>query len=208
MSATGMALALFLLLHVVGNLVILIDPIQFNHYAHSLAENPLLLPAEFGLIAILLIHIGIAIQLTRANRAARPIPYAVRQNTGRSRRWWGSSNMGITGTFVLIFIIYHLWHFKFGQVIPTTQGGVEMRDLAATVKGEFSEWPEVTIYIVAMILIMMHLLHGFRSAFETLGIVRSRWDKVFLIFTKGYVIAVMGGFILIPLWIFFKARAG
>jgi succinate dehydrogenase / fumarate reductase cytochrome b subunit len=205
MSATGLGLSIFLLLHVLGNLIILISPAKFNVYAHTMSTNPLLVPAELGLLAVLVIHVAIAIKLTRQNSQARPVSYYKMENTGRSRRWWGSSHMGITGTLILVFLIYHLIQFKYGSSIPTTQDGIAMRDLAATVKHEFSEWEEVVLYVIAMIVIFMHLLHGFRSAFETLGMATSRWERAFFWGTRFFVYAVMGGFILIPLWIFFRS---
>lgn len=205
MSLTGMALSLFLLLHLAGNLMILANAQKYNEYSHMLVTNPLILPAEFGLIALVALHIYMAIRLSRQNRAARPIAYEVRANTGRSRRWLGSSNMGITGSLILAFIVYHIIHFKFGEFIPTVQGGVEMRDLASLVKHEFSEEGEVALYVIAMVVIMLHLLHGLRSIWDTLGVATTVWDKVFLWVSRIFVVGVMGGFILIPLMLYFRS---
>lgn len=205
MSLTGMGLSLFLLLHMAGNLMILASAEKYNEYSHMLVSNPLLVPAELGLIALIAIHIYMAIRLSRRNQNARPVAYETKASTGRSRRWFGSSNMGITGTLVLAFIVYHLIHFKYGEHISTTQNGVPMRDLAALVNGEFRELEEVGIYVVAMLVIAFHLMHGFRSMWETLGVATSVWDKFFLWLSRVYVVAVMGGFILIPLVIYFRS---
>jgi len=208
MASSGMLLALFLLAHVAGNLVILLSASKFNEYAHMLTSNlPLLYAAEAGLIAITLIHIAVAIQITRMNKTARPIAYQVKQNTGRSRRWWGSSNMGITGTFILLFIIYHILHFKFGANYTTIENGVEVRDLARLVFEEFKEPFEVGLYVVAMILIGMHLMHGFRSIWDTMGLNDSKRDCLIKNATRLYVVLVFGGFLAIPLWIFFFGSA-
>lgn len=205
MSLTGLGLSLFLLLHVAGNLMILADPLKYNEYSHMLVTNPLLLPAEIGLIILVALHIYMAIRVSRRNQAARPIAYEVKSNTNRSRRWFGSSNMGITGTLILIFIIYHINHFKFGASIPTVQSGVAMRDLASLVIAEFHETDEVVIYVIAMIVIMLHLLHGVRSVWETIGVATTVWDKFFLWLSRIFVVGVMGGFILIPLMIYFRS---
>jgi len=204
MSFSGMLLALFLVAHMSGNLLILVSHSKFNEYAYLLTSNKLLLfSAEAGLIALLALHVWMAISVTRRNRAARPIPYAVTTNSGRSRRWWGSSNMGITGTFILLFVIYHLIHFKFGPHYTTVQGETEMRDLAKLVFDEFQKPVEVFLYVAAMILIGFHLLHGIRSMFDTLGLNQTKWDKTILRFSYAYVLIVFGGFIIIPLAIFF-----
>ena len=115
--------------------------------------------------------------------------------------------MIVSGTFLLGFLVYHLLHFKWGDYVSTTQDGVEMRDLGATVIHEFGEGYEVALYVVAMLIIGAHLWHGVRSALETLNLPGKRWDCLFSFFCKAYVIVVMGGFILIPLWIYFFAGA-
>jgi succinate dehydrogenase / fumarate reductase cytochrome b subunit len=205
MSLTGMGLSLFLLLHVAGNLMILADAQKYNEYSHMLISNPLLLPAEFGLILLVALHIYTAIRLSRRNQTARPVAYEIKSNTGRSRRWFGSSNMGITGTIILAFIVYHIIHFKYNPHIPTIQNEIKMRDLATLVKGEFHEGDEVFIYVVAMVVIMLHLLHGIRSMWESLGVATTVWDKFFLWMSRIFVVGVMGGFILIPLAIYFRS---
>ncbi len=204
MSLTGLGLALFLITHVAANLLVLVDGAKLNAYSHALISNEaLLFSAEAGLLGIFLLHIYVAIRLTRMNRAARPIAYASMKDTGRSRRWFGSSNMGITGLLILIFVIYHLIHFKWGTYYTTIQDGVEMRDLSALIREEFHETFEVLLYVGAMIVIAIHLWHGIRSLFDTLGVAKSSWDKLFWALSRAYVILVMGGFTMIPLWIYF-----
>lgn len=208
MASSGMLLALFLVAHMAGNIVILVSASKYNEYSYALTANKLLLfTAEAGLIALLLVHLVVAIQLTCRNRAARPVPYAMKSNTGRSRRWWASSNMGVLGTLVLIFIIYHLIHFKFGTHYVTTENGVEMRDLAKLVFEEFKEPFEVCLYVAAMIVVGMHLAHGFRSIWDTLGINDSKRNRLIRMLTHLYIVVVFGGFISIPLWIFFFGSA-
>lgn len=208
MSLTGMALSVFLLAHVAGNLLILVNPLLFNDYAYALTKNKAFLyTAEAGLIAVFVLHIVMAIKLSRANREARPERYEVRANSGRSRRFWGSSNMGITGTLILIFLVFHIWHFKYGESYPTVQNGVEMRDLAKNVIDDFQRLEYVAIYVAALLLVGLHLLHGFRSAFETLGLATTRWDSAFKIASRVYVVGVIGGFLLIPIAIFLKGGA-
>lgn len=204
MSLTGLSLAVFLLAHMAGNILVVISPQSFNDYAFALNKNlVVILLAEAGLLAVFVVHIAVAIKLTRENRAARPIPYKMRASTGRSRRWWGSSSMIWTGLFIVIFLIIHLKDFKFGPTVMTVQNGQEMRNLAQTVIHEFRQPFEMIFYVLAMIIIGAHLLHGFRSAFETLGVVNTKYDRWMLWISRLFVFIVMGGFILIPLMIYF-----
>ncbi len=207
MSLTGMLMALFLLVHMAGNLMILVSHEKYNEYSHLLTSNKALLySAEGGLIVLVLLHIWMAIKLTRWNRASRPIPYVAKTNTGRSRRTWWSSRMGLTGTFVLLFIIFHLWHFKFGTNFGIVQNNIEMRDLARLVHEDFQTF-YAWIYIAALVVIGMHLAHGFRSLFSTLGLENSRWERCVLRLTQIYVLVVFGGFILVPLAIWIQGGA-
>lgn len=204
MGVTGLALALFLVVHVAGNLTLLVSPELFNQYAYMLTSNKALLyTAEAGLIAMFGAHIYAAITLSRRNKKARSVRYAVKSNSNRSRRSWLSSNMAITGTFLLVFLVFHLMNFKFGEYIPTVQNGTEMRDLAALVIADFSQPLKVAFYSIAMLVMTMHLLHGVRSAFSTLGAEHPRISKIIALGSKGLVVAVGLGFLIIPLWIYF-----
>ncbi len=204
MALTGILLCLFLLTHVAGNMTILIDPDLFNAYAFSLTSNKTFLyTAEAGLIGIFLLHIYAAIKLTRLNRRARPVPYEFESNTGRSRRSWMSSNMGLTGTLILLFLIFHIRNFKFGDVMMTEVHGIEMRDLAFNVIKDFQQPIYVWIYVLAMVVLIWHLLHATRSFFATLGLENSKTLSISQNFSRVFVILVGGGFILIPLWIYF-----
>src|SRR4029078_1672109 len=83
---TGLALFGYLILHLAGNALIFAGPEIFNEYSHRLIANPLLLPIEIGLLAIFLLHIYKAITNYAANRAARPIGYAMKKYAGEIRR--------------------------------------------------------------------------------------------------------------------------
>lgn len=204
MAVTGILLCLFLLTHVAGNLTILIDPELFNAYAFNLTSNKAFLyTAEVGLASIFILHIFAAIKLTRMNRKARPVSYAFQSNTGRSRRSWMSSNMGLTGTLILLFLIFHIRNFKFGEEVMISQNGQEMRDLAFNVINDFQQPFYVLIYVVAMLILVMHLLHATQSFFATLGLESSRTLALSENFSRIFVLLVGGGFLLIPLWIYF-----
>lgn len=206
MAVSGTLLCLFLLVHMAGNLLILADAQVFNDYAYALTKNKILLyVAEAGLLGIVGLHIVAAVVLARRNRAARPQAYQVKTNSGLSRRNWFSSNMIITGGFVVFFLVYHINHFKFGPEYQTVQNGVPMRDLARLVEHEFTEAYEVILYVVAMLVIAFHLFHGVRSLFATFGAESGKSMRLIQAISYSFVVLVMGGFILIPLTIFLSA---
>lgn len=205
MALTGLGLSLFLLAHVAGNLIILVDHQKFNLYAHQLISmGPILWAAEIGLAAVFALHVVMALKLTLKNRSARPQNYALRASTGRSRRTWGSSSMAISGLIVLVFVVLHIKHFKFGPSEFVMVGDVEVRDLASLVVAEFSQWGTVLFYVLALILIGVHLKHGFRSLFDTLGLDNRRFECLLHKVSVAFVFLVIGGFLLIPIWIYFS----
>lgn len=206
MALTGLGLSLFLFMHMAGNLVVLVNVQKFNEYALGLQNlGPILWGAELGLLAILVFHIVSAVRLARQNMKARPEDYTLRVSSGRSRRSWNSGIMMISGTVVLLFIIYHLWHFKYGPIEMVSHGEGEMRNLGGLVRSEFMELDEVLIYTVGLICIFAHIRHGFRSLFDTLGVAKSKWDALIHRVSGVYVTLVFLGFVIIPWCIYLGA---
>ena len=128
MGLTGLLLCGFLISHLIGNCLIYLGPEAFNTYAHTLITNPLIYVAEAALLAIFLTHIGLAIKLTIENKQARPQGYYLKVPTGRGSTI-ASSTMPINGMLTLVFLVFHIWLFKFGRHYSVTYQGVEMRDL-------------------------------------------------------------------------------
>src|SRR5213592_371181 len=114
-GATGLLLFANLLLHLAGNLMVLGGQETFNHYAHMLISNPLVVPAEIVLVFIFLVHIFKTVTMWTKNRAARPVPYEQKAWAGHtSRKSVASTTMSWTGLTILIFVIVHVAHIKFG----------------------------------------------------------------------------------------------
>src|SRR6266404_188747 len=109
MAVTGFVLLLFVVGHLAGNLQIFLGPEAINRYGHFLQSNPeLIWPARLFLILMLVLHIWSAVQLTRENRAARPVRYAEYRPVSSS---YASRTMFMSGLIIFVFIIYHLLHF-------------------------------------------------------------------------------------------------
>ncbi|MFD2033359.1 succinate dehydrogenase cytochrome b subunit [Belliella marina] len=208
MALTGLFLILFLVVHLAGNLQLLLPDggEAFNKYAANMASNPLIKAVSIGNFAFILIHVIYSILLTKHNKKSRPIDYAVTKASTNSA--WASRNMGILGTLLLIFILVHLKGFyyevKFGTMPMASYDGVDFKDVYAIVSAAYSNIFYVAFYVLSMGFLAFHLSHGFASAFQTLGLNHVKYSplirKVGLVFS----ILVPALFALIPLVMFFQ----
>ncbi len=209
MSLSGLFLIAFLCVHLALNLLLIFDNSGdlFNQGAHFMATNPIIKIVEPILAIGFIIHIVWAITLTLQNQKARPIKYALRNQSDNAT--WASRNMFILGGLVLIFLAIHLYNFWWNIKFPslgtplaeTTVGGVEMENTYALVAGLFRESIVYCgLYILGAIFLGLHLTHGFWSAFQSIGFSNDIWKK--RLSTLGYIFAVIiaVGFSIIPLY--------
>lgn len=172
MGITGLFLISFLMVHCFLNSLIFINDggETFNLGAEFMAKNWLIRAMEIVLFGGLLWHIIQAAILTRQNKKARPVAYAASNPSANSK--WYSRSMGLLGTILLIFLIIHLRHFwvvsRFTDEITSGR-----ETLFNEMKEVFSQLWVVVLYCLAMVSLGYHLLHGFKSAFQTLG-----WNHV------------------------------
>ena len=203
MAITGLFLCSFLIIHFLGNIALFTNPVQFNEYTRFMSSNPIIRVMEIVLVAGFLTHIIDAIMLTRANKKAQPVKYAM----DKKQSSWYSRNMGLTGTIILVFLILHLqsfWYeYKFGEVLMTVDSnGDEIKDMFTIVKTAFSEWWYSAIYILAMILLGSHLNHGFQSAFQSVGLRHKKYTPTIKMLGTGFSISITIGFISFPIYFF------
>lgn len=170
MAITGLLLYGFVVVHMVGNLNAYLGQDALNHYAATLKSlGPLLWVARIGLIVVFVTHVLTAIKLTQLNRAARPVPYAMKKPVGAT---FASRTMVMSGVIVLLFIIYHLLHFTFHQVGGDIFGRIDelgRPDVFYMFVMGFKNPAASALYIVANLLLGFHLMHGFQSLFQTIG---------------------------------------
>jgi succinate dehydrogenase / fumarate reductase cytochrome b subunit len=171
MGITGLFLISFLLVHCFINSLIFVNDggLTFNMGAHFMGTNWIIRAMEIVLFAGLLLHIYQGFRLWAQNRAARPERYAV--NNGAANSKWYSRSMGLLGTLLLIFLIVHIskfWVKSRFTGIPT-QDVNGNHDLFAVMVDTFQNPALVLLYVLAMVSLAYHLLHGFASAFQTLG---------------------------------------
>ena len=171
MGITGLFLITFLIVHCFLNSLIFVNDggLTFNIGAHFMATNWLIRAMEIVLFAGLLAHVYQGFRLVFENQAARPVKYAV--NNGAANSKWYSRSMGLLGTLLLIFLIVHIskfWVVSRFTGIPTVDANGH-EDLFAVMVETFKNPLLVLLYVLAMVSLAYHLLHGFASAFQTLG---------------------------------------
>lgn len=165
---TGLGLCGFVLMHALTNMLILVSPDAYNKYSHALVSNPAIYLAEAILLGLFLGHLVLALGLTFYSKAARPQGYAVSAK-GVKAGSEPAKHMWKQGIIILIFLVYHLVTFKFGTYYSTTVDGVEMRDIHRLVVESFGNIYYSGFYIFVMIVLGLHLSHGFSSSITTLG---------------------------------------
>lgn len=201
-SLTGLALFLYLVLHLVGNALVFLGPETFNQYSHTLLSSPLLVPVELGLLAVFLAHIYKTVTSLLDNRRARPVRYVNKRWAGKpSRKSIASSTMIVSGLVIVLFVIIHVKGFKYGPYYEVS--GSHVRDLYRMEMENFSRPILVAFYVVCMALVGFHLWHGFSSAFQSLGADTPRGTPRVLALGKALALAIAGGFLIIPLWAYF-----
>jgi succinate dehydrogenase / fumarate reductase, cytochrome b subunit len=206
MALTGLFLILFLVVHLIGNLQLLHDDAgrSFNIYAQFMTSNPLIKTVSYVNYALILIHILWAVMLSRKNSEARGSEgYAVNKNSSH----WTSRNMGILGTFILIFLVIHLkgfWYeMHWGGISSQVYDGEPVKNLFAVVDKAYAEWWYVGIYVFSMLMLGFHLWHGFISSFQTLGLNHPKYNPVIKFVGKTFAIVVPLLFALIPIFMYF-----
>ncbi len=199
-ALTGLALFLYLVVHLVGNSLLFLGPRTFNGYAHALMSNPLVVVIEIGLAAIFVLHVWKTVAMWWRNRKARPEPYYQKRRAGPpSRKSLASTTMIYTGAIVAVFVVLHVRAFKYGPAAEVAG----QRDLYGLLVGFFQHPLNVAFYEVCLVLLGFHLWHGFSSAFESLGGDEPRYTPRVLLAGKILAVLIGGGFVFIPLWVFF-----
>lgn len=207
MALTGFFLIIFLIVHLAGNLQLLMSDKgeAFNQYAHFMTTNSLVKITSFILYAAFIVHIIWSIILYRQNSSARPIGYAKHKPLARS---WSSRNMGILGTIIFIFLVIHLKNFWYemhwGGIQTAKYEAGEFKDLYAVSVAAFTQWWYTLFYVVAMVFLAFHLYHGFKSMFQTFGINHPKYNPLINFLGTAYAILIPAAFAAIPIIIYFK----
>jgi len=201
MSLMGLFLITFLVVHLTLNSLLLIDKDLFNEGAHFMGTNPFIQIFQWVLFAGFAIHIFYGIVLQIQNWMSRPKGYKQRAFMEQSPF---SRYMIYTGLLIFIFLIIHLGNFfavKMTGGVPVLNGKEDMGQLVINL---FHNGGYVTFYVIMFILLGFHLDHAFQSAFQTLGLNHKTYWGLIKGLGRAYAIVVTLGFVIIPLFIYFK----
>lgn len=206
MAFTGLFLVTFLIVHLSGNLQLLMNDggKAFNIYAKFMTTFPLIKITSYGLYLGIILHAVDGLYLAYRNKMARPIEYAV--SKAQKNSTWYSRSMALLGSAILFFLVIHLWQFWYqmhwGGIATVDYDGETYKDLYALVYQAYKNPVWVFFYVLSMAPLAYHLLHGFQSGFQTLGINHSSYTPIIKV--TGIILSVIMpiGFALIPVFIF------
>ena len=207
MSLAGIFLIVFLLVHLVVNLLVIIykDPMVYNKAAHFMSSNILIKIFEIVLFGGFLLHIIYALILQVQNWIARPKRYLKANYSNTS---FFSKFMIHTAVITLVFLVIHFMDFyikaKFGHAAEIIVDGVAFHDFATEIEDKFKILPFVIFYIAAFVFLGFHLIHGFQSAFKTLGWDNRKYTPAIQVLAILYSTVVVAGFSIIPVIIYFN----
>jgi succinate dehydrogenase / fumarate reductase cytochrome b subunit len=185
---------------------------MFNEVSHFMGTNPLI---QFALQPILafgvFFHIGMGIVLELQNKAARPVKYAM--NKPSENASWMSRNMIITGFMVLAFLLLHFYDFWIPELIHKFGHG-DMTGLLdpnnaesgyryyAELVAKFQDPIKTGLYAVSFVFLALHLMHGFQSAFQSVGFRHNKYTPIIKKLGDVYAIVVPASFIFIAVYHF------
>lgn len=202
MGLTGLFLISFLVVHVGINACIWANDggVMFNKAAHFMGATIVIRILEVGLFIGFFIHIIQGLVLEFQNRSKRGVGYAVKMGNKGSK--WYSRSMGLLGTILLLFLIIHWKQFwipsRFTGVNSTVIDGKEMHNLFNLMQITFSELWVVIVYVIACFSLCWHLVHGFQSAFRSLGVSNQRYLKMINAVGIGFAVIVSLAFAMMP----------
>ncbi len=206
MALSALFLMFFLLQHFAINFTSVFSEQVFNDLSHFMGTNPLV---QFALQPILIFgvvyHFVMGFVLEAKNRNARAVKYA--KNNGAANSTWFSRNMIYSGMVILLFLAVHFYDFWIPEISTKYIQG-DMSGLLAN--GEFRYYEEMVekfhdpiktgIYVLAFVFLALHLMHGFQSAFQSVGARHNKYTPAIQKLGKLYAIVIPAGFIFIALF--------
>lgn len=202
---SGFFLVLFLLGHLLGNLQLFIPgedgQKQFNEYALFMTTNPAVKILSVLTYSSIILHTVLTLFLVFQSSNARDVKYL--QSSGNANSTWGSKNMAILGTLILIFIVIHMKSFwyemHFGVIGLDPWGNKDLHTVTVTA---FNELWYVLFYVLSMVVLAIHLKHGVESVFQTLGIKTRRYVSLIHKAAYGFALIVPAAFASIPIYLY------
>nr|WP_243371652.1 succinate dehydrogenase cytochrome b subunit [Geotalea sp. SG265] len=199
MAVTGQAMVLFVIVHLIGNSLIFEGPDGINAYAEHLRRfPPLVWMFRLSMLVFFVTHAWYGIRLTLENRAAKPHQTVARRYLTAG---FAGETMIWTGLLLGIFVIFHLLQFTI-RVTPDVVQKMDAAgryDVFAMVVASFRRLPVVSLYVAAMAVLFLHLVHGIQSFFQTMGWSSERSRPVIIKVGSGLAVIFLAGYSAIPL---------
>lgn len=202
MGITGLLWSGFVLSHMAGNMLILVSAEKYNRYGHAIVSNPFLIVAELLLVLTLALHIVKGFAVTYKNKRAKPIPASV-SLSGEKNSSFAVKTMIFQGVIILVFIVLHLLTFKYGTLYTVNYGDGEIRDLHKLIVEVFQIPTYAFGYMACMIVLCLHLSHGFYSSFQTLGFNHPSYSPKLKMLGHVFAAIVSLGFLSQPFYVYF-----
>ena len=198
MALSGLFLIIFLITHlVINSLTLASSKDLFNEAAHFMATNPIIYAMQYVLALGFIIHIGMGIKLTIQNKRARSQEYVynkMSKNTDLSSR-----SMIVSGGLVIVFLALHLRDYFYQMKFVGLPEGTTDYDLVVNL---FTNPYYTAIYVIAFIVLGIHLNHGFKSAFQSMGANHKKYNPLIKIVSTAYSIVIALGFSTIAIFHF------
>lgn len=209
-AATGLFLCLFLIVHLSANCILLLPENMaresYNSYSTLLRENPLIKVISYVLMLSIILHVIYALLVTIRNRKSKPIKYAV--NRSQENSTWASQNMGLIGVLILVFIVIHLVNFwariKLGMGESVGMDVNGNKDVYEVSYSLFQNIYYVLFYSIIAVPLGLHLHHGLKSAFKTLGFYHRSGLQIIAKVSLVYALIMAIGFGIIPFIVYFR----
>jgi len=201
MALSGFFLISFLTLHFIINFISVISPDNFNIASHWMGTNPVI---QFAMQPVLIFgvvfHLAMGMRLEMQNNKARGVKYA--KNNPGANASWVSRNMIITGAMIFLFLGLHFYDFWVPEIIEKFSNGfgTDATRYYPELQHKFQDPARVGLYSVSFIFLALHLMHGFQSAFQSVGFNHSRYTPVLKALGKAFAIVVPLGFIFIAIF--------
>lgn len=199
MALTGIALIGFVIAHLLGNLQVFLGAEALNAYGEALEElGSLMWVARISLLVIFVLHIYLGFRLKIMNKMARPENYTKEDTIQASL---ASRSMIFTGLMILFFVIYHLLHYTFCKMNPeflTMTDEKGRHDIYRMLILGFSNKYVSATYVVAILMLAMHLHHGASSLFQSLGLSNAKYKKYTRCVGPVLSVIVFVGYVSIP----------
>lgn len=201
MGITGLFLISFLIIHATINAMIWYNDggATFSHWGHFMGTNPIIRTLEIGLVIGFIVHIADGLLLWKANHEARPVKYKYNKPSANSK--WYSRSMGLLGTLILIFLVIHTSHFWIPNRANQFATGEELH-LYQMMLDIFQSPVVVAIYVAGCFSLFWHLLHGFKSAFQSLGLNHAKYNKAIEVTGIAFSVIVPLIFAMMPISIY------